>query len=93
MDLGIRASTTGTSTFQAEPEKKEEKPVRIFCPQGYAMQRKVEEARGFDYCKERCGKAYDKYNAAVNVAECYWIVKGKELRNEQEAATSCERSL
>ena len=63
------ALPTETSIFQAE--KKHE---RVFCPQGYAMQKKIEELKGSDYCFEHCGN-YDKYTATTNVARCYWIAK------------------
>lgn len=83
MDLGIRVSDTAMSTFQAEEEKK---PVRIFCPQGYALQKKVEEVKGPDYCKEHCGFNGDKYTATINVRDCYWIAK--EVDRGKEATTT-----
>ncbi len=81
-DLGIRVSASETSTFQAE----EKKPVRVFCPQGYALQKKVEEAKGLEYCKEHCGFNGDRYTATINVRDCYWIAK--EVDRGKETTTT-----
>lgn len=81
--MGIRVSDSATSTFQAEEEKK---PVRIFCPQGYALQKKVEEAKGLDYCKEHCGVGGGTYTATTNAANCFWIAK--EVDRGKEATTT-----
>ena len=69
-------SRTETSIFQAEEEEK--KPVRILCPQGYVFQKKVENVKGRDYCRERCGENRTRYSAMENTATCYWIVKESE---------------
>lgn len=61
--------------LESEPEE-EKKPVRIFCPQGYEFQKKVEEIKGRQYCREHCGREYDKYVASQNTTSCYWIAKG-----------------
>lgn len=66
----------GTSISQAEEEEK--KPVRILCPQGYAFQKKVEDVKGRDYCREHCGENCTRYSAMENTAKCYWIVKESE---------------
>lgn len=78
MDSGVHASDSVMSFFQADvaPVQPEEKGIRIFCPQGYSMQKKVEEIKGRQYCREHCGANYDKYAASMNVASCYWIAKG-----------------
>ena len=70
------------SAFQAE----EKKPVRVFCPQGYALQKKVEEVKGLDYCKEHCGIGGGTYTATTNAANCFWIAK--EVDRGKEATTT-----
>ena len=74
---------TVMSVSQAEEEKK---PVRIFCPQGYALQKKVEEAKGLDYCKEHCGIGGGTYTATTNAANCFWIAK--EVDHGKETTTT-----
>lgn len=69
---------TEMSTFQAE-----NKPERIFCPQGYVFQKKIEELKGLDYCREHCS-SQDKYEAAMNVRDCYWTIKEGEINAPQK---------
>jgi uncharacterized protein (DUF983 family) len=78
MDLGIHASDTATSFSQVDvaPVQPIEKGIRIFCPQGYEFQKKVEDIKGREYCREHCGKEYNAYLAMENTASCYWIAKG-----------------
>ena len=78
--LERHSSHTETSTFQAEEEKK---PERIFCPQGYVFQKKIEKLKGLDYCREHCS-AQDKYTAMKSTAECYWIIKEGEINAPQK---------
>ncbi len=77
MGLERPVSRTEMSIFQAEPEE-EKKPVRILCPQGYVFQKKVEDVKGRDYCREHCGENCTRYSAMENTAKCYWIVKESE---------------
>lgn len=61
-------------------------PEKIFCPQGYVMQRKIEKLCGLNYCREHCS-ASDKYTAMENTAKCYWIAKEGDAKGEQQATT------
>jgi len=78
MDSGVHASDSAMSFSQADvaPVQPEEKGVRIFCPQGYEFQKKVEDIKGREYCREHCGKEYNAYLAMENTACCYWTIKG-----------------
>jgi hypothetical protein len=49
------------------------------------MQKKIEEIKGLDYCREHC-KRSDKYTAMENTARCYWIAKEGEMRDAPQTA-------
>ena len=75
---GLERHNSTTEMSTSHPEKK-----KIFCPQGYAMQKKIEELKGLDYCREHCGTS-DRYETMMNVRDCFWIAKEGE-KDEQTA--------
>ena len=83
--MGLERPALHTETFTSQAEVAPEQPERIFCPQGYVMQKKIEEIKGLDYCREHC-KAMDKYTAMENTARCYWIAKEGEIRDAPQTA-------
>ena len=73
-DVTIR-NPSGWSTWFLACDRVTVRGVRILCPQGYAFQKKVEDVKGRDYCREHCGENCTRYSAMENTAKCYWIVK------------------